>query len=147
MHGELKCALTIRAFWFRNSYENGRFQSKPTDIVDFCRPPPDDPLSWALCQISATQLMARAAVSQTDPPHFRACWFIRGAKRLRLEAGLSIAELAGEAKVSRDTVRKIEAKLPVTELVASKVIKALRSHFDGSIRLNDYLTTETSDSS
>jgi predicted transcriptional regulator len=91
--------------------------------------------------------MARAAASQAPPPHFGARWYIRDARTLRIEAGLSIAKLAGEAKVSRDSIRRIEANMPVTDLVASKVIKALKLHFDGSIRLDDRLTTDTPNSS
>jgi DNA-binding XRE family transcriptional regulator len=55
----------------------------------------------------------------------RARWYVLSAKDLRLDAGMSMEEMAKEADVTRDRIAMIEAGHPVTELTAAKVFNAL----------------------
>jgi len=50
-------------------------------------------------------------------------------ERLRIRAGLTIAQLAAEARISRSTIEKIE-KMPVRAPLASRACNTL-SHYLG----------------
>lgn len=56
---------------------------------------------------------------------------------LRIEAGLSISELARLAKVSRETVEKAENGEPIRGNVAGKICNAISEKLDRRITYRD----------
>lgn len=57
-----------------------------------------------------------------------ATWYILRCKTLRESAGMRKQTLAGEAKVDRATIDKIEKRMPVTRPIAFRVFNALQKH-------------------
>lgn len=53
--------------------------------------------------------------------------------RLRIEAGLTIAQVCREADISRSTVEKIEKDIPVRAPFASRACKVLSRHLEREI--------------
>ncbi len=54
-------------------------------------------------------------------------------ERLRIKAGLSIAQVCEEAKISRSTVEKIEKNLPVRAHLASRACNVLSRYLGQDI--------------
>lgn len=54
-------------------------------------------------------------------------------ERLRIKAGLSVAQLCSESQISRSTVEKIEKDLPVRAHLASRACKVLSRYLDQEI--------------
>ncbi len=49
-------------------------------------------------------------------------------ERLRVNAGVTIVQLAKEADVSRGTIEKIEKDMPVKAVLAARICNALSRH-------------------
>lgn len=54
-------------------------------------------------------------------------------ERLRIKAGLSVAQLCSEAQISRSTVEKIEKDRPVRAHLASRACNVLSRHLNREI--------------
>jgi transcriptional regulator with XRE-family HTH domain len=54
-------------------------------------------------------------------------------EKLRIEAGLTIAQLCREANISRSTVEKIEKGIPIRAPFASRACKVLARHLEREI--------------
>lgn len=54
-------------------------------------------------------------------------------ERLRIEAGLTVAQLCREADISRSTVEKIEKDIPVRAPFASRACKVLSRHLEREV--------------
>ena len=69
----------------------------------------------------------------------RATWYVHNAKNLRLDARLSMSQLAGIANVSRDTLARAEAGEAVSELVAVKIFEALKGKLTRPVTRDDHV--------
>lgn len=49
-------------------------------------------------------------------------------EKLRIKAGLTIAQVSAESKVSRSTIEKIEKDIPIRAPLASRVCNILSQH-------------------
>jgi DNA-binding XRE family transcriptional regulator len=58
-------------------------------------------------------------------------------ERLRIRAGLTIAQLATEADISRSTIEKIEKGIPVRAPLASRACNVLSRHLGYEIFYED----------
>lgn len=54
-------------------------------------------------------------------------------KRLRINAGITIVQLANEADVSRGTIEKIEKDQPVKAVLAARACNALSRYLSNSV--------------
>ena len=54
-------------------------------------------------------------------------------ERLRINAGVTIVQLANEANVSRGTIEKIEKDQPVRAVLAARVCIALSRHLSSPV--------------
>jgi DNA-binding XRE family transcriptional regulator len=54
-------------------------------------------------------------------------------ERLRINAGVTIVQLANEADISRGTIEKIEKDLPVRAVLAARACNALSRHLSQPI--------------
>jgi transcriptional regulator with XRE-family HTH domain len=54
-------------------------------------------------------------------------------ERLRIKAGLTIAQVAAEAKISRSTIEKIEKDLAVRAPLASRACRVLSKYLEQEI--------------
>lgn len=61
-------------------------------------------------------------------------------RTLRERAGLSMSQLAGESKVSRDLIRSLEKGNPHSRHKVMAVFNALQRLHDGSLREDDELS-------
>jgi transcriptional regulator with XRE-family HTH domain len=57
--------------------------------------------------------------------------------RLRIRAGLTIAQLSSEANISRSTIEKIEKDTPVRAPLASRACNVLSRHLGYEITYED----------
>ncbi len=58
-------------------------------------------------------------------------------ERLRIKAGLTIAQVASEARISRSTIEKIEKDLPVRAPLASRACNVLSRYLGYEINYMD----------
>ncbi len=58
-------------------------------------------------------------------------------ERLRIKAGLTIAQVASEARISRSTIEKIEKGLPVRAPLASRACNVLSRYLGYEINYMD----------
>ena len=58
-------------------------------------------------------------------------------ERLRIRAGLTIAQLATEADISRSTIEKIEKDIPIRAPLASRACNVLSRHLGYEITYED----------
>jgi transcriptional regulator with XRE-family HTH domain len=58
-------------------------------------------------------------------------------ERLRIKAGLTIAQVATEAKISRSTIEKIEKEQPVRAPLASRACNVLSRYLGYEVDYNE----------
>ena len=58
-------------------------------------------------------------------------------ERLRIKAGLTIAQVCAEANISRSTVEKIEKDIPIRAPLASRACNVLSRHLGYEISYED----------
>ncbi|HYT43329.1 MAG TPA: helix-turn-helix transcriptional regulator [Methylomirabilota bacterium] len=56
-------------------------------------------------------------------------------ERLRIRAGLTVAQLSSEAQISRSTIEKIEKDIPVRAPLASRACNVLSRHLGYEITI------------
>ena len=61
-------------------------------------------------------------------------------ERLRIKAGLTIAQVAMEGKISRSTVEKIEKDMPVRAPLASRACNVLMRHVSYEVNYEEINT-------
>jgi len=54
-------------------------------------------------------------------------------ERIRINAGVTIVQLANEANIARGTIEKIEKGLPVRAVLAARACNALNNHIKNPV--------------
>ncbi len=58
-------------------------------------------------------------------------------ERLRIRAGLTVAQMSSEAQISRSTIEKIERDIPVRAPLASRACNVLSRHLGYEITIEN----------